>query len=476
VPLKYTFHFPSIFLMNTTKINKLLKALPSDVVAQFGKTLKPKTAIQRLFMYLNNPKKDLFDTDKMSRYVFQKQRANPSKSLQNEGYKLYEELEQWLIQQELKADELTQNQLLSKALKRYKATDAYFKTLQKREELIEAQTHRDMWYHLDWMRLAHEQYFDSTKDFGSAEAAENFAEIKHHFDEFCTLGQLVYLMEQHSRHTIFKSPKIWKESKKYAVNANQKPLVQLYNLLLNINQNNDNELYKYSFLPTLEKYINELSPEDRSTLINLQLNYIIRRIRAGDMDFINERYKAYRIALDKGYLEHDRSLYTGHFLNAVITAAVLEEFEWCEQLILSASDRLKGEVENTVRLAWAFFHFYKKDINKTRQLLDEITFENINYRLRKRSLNAQYHYEFFRMDEEKDTEPLMYFLNAYEQFIGREKKRISDDICEANINFINLLKKMVNQPHRSKKILTDTLQNTEKQLIAKIWLWTLVEE
>jgi len=463
--------------MNTIKISKLLQALPSDKVKQFGRTLKDKTIIKRLFTYLNDDKKDLNDIDKMAKYVFGRtQRVNPLKALRTESSELYKLLEKWLVIKELENDELTKNKLLTRILKRHKLTDAYRKTLNDREQLIENQAYGYMWHHLENLRLAHEQYFDSTKDFGSAEAAENFAEIKHHFDEFCTLGQLVYLMEQHSRHTIFKSPKIWKESKKYAVNANQKPLVQLYNLLLNINQNNDNELYKYSFLPTLEKYINELSPEDRSTLINLQLNYIIRRIRAGDMDFINERYKAYRIALDKGYLEHDRSLYTGHFLNAVITAAVLEEFEWCEQLILSASDRLKGEVENTVRLAWAFFHFYKKDINKTRQLLDEITFENINYRLRKRSLNAQYHYEFFRMDEEKDTEPLMYFLNAYEQFIGREKKRISDDICEANINFINLLRKMVNQPHRSKKILTDTLQNTEKQLIAKIWLWTLVEK
>lgn len=462
--------------MNIHKINKLLQVLSSHEVKQFGRTLKDKTILERLFNYLKNPKKKVDDIDKMIRYVLGAQVCTKSKKdLHSKASDLYKLLQKWLIQQELEADELTRNKLLAKAFKRYQITDDYLKTLYNTSDILTAQKLPEMWHHLEGLRLTHQQYFHSTNDFGSTEATENFAKIKYHFDEFCGLAQSAYLMEEHTRHTIFKSPKTWSESEKYIIDNSQNPLTHLYNLLLKINQNTDSELYKNNFLSLFEKHIDNLHPEDRATLITLQLNYTVTRTRAGDADFTKECYKAYRMALDKGYLEYNSPLHSGHFLNAMVMAATVKAFEWCEQLIRNAPDRLEGEVENIVRLGEAFLHFYKKDIKKTRQLLDEIAFENINYRLRVRSLNAQCYYELFRTDENNDGEDLIKDLNAYEQFIGREKKHIGNAVREANINFIYLLKKVVNHPHDTQKILTNTLRNTEKRLIAKIWLWTLVK-
>lgn len=462
--------------MKDSKINKLLQALPSDVKQQFAKSLKKDTAPYRLLKYLIDENKDNEHIDKIFKAVIKTQRKDVNKALGNVGSELYKLLAKWLIQEELEADELTQNQLLANAFKRYKLTDDYVKTLHKTNDILASQKLPEMWYHLEALRLSHQQYFHSSNDFGSTEVAKIFAKIKYHFDEFCGLAQSAYLMEQHTRYTVFKSPQIWDESKKYTTNNNPNPLTNLYRLLLKVNQNNDNELYKHSFLPLFEEYIDDMHPEDRTTLISLQLNYTIGRTRAGDLSLVDECYKAYRVALDEHYLENNSRLHTGHFLNAVIIAATAQAFEWCEQLIRNATDRLEGEVENTVRLAKAFLHFYKKDIEKARQLLKEITFENINYRLRVRSLNAQCHYELFRTDENNDGEDLIKDLNAYERFIGREKKRIGNNVQEANINFINLLKKIANQPYNHKKILTDALQNSEKRLIAKIWLWTLVKK
>lgn len=116
---------------------------------------------------------------------------------------------------------------------------------------------------------------------------------------------------------------------------------------------------------------------------------------------------------------------------------------------------------------------YKKDIEKTRQLLNEITFKSAISRLRVRSLKAQFYYELLRTNKEKDSEPLMDYLNAYEKFIRREKRHIGSDLWNSNMNLINLLRKIINHPYNARKILSDTLRNTEKQVIVKIWLWTL---
>jgi len=179
--------------MNTTKINKLLKALPSDEAKQFGKTLKDKTILKRLFTYLNNPEKDVDDIDKMVKYVFGTQvRVNPQKSLRTQSSYLYKFLQKWLIAKELEADELIQNQLLANALKRHKVSDIYFETLKEREKLVETQTHRDMWYHLDWMRLAHDRYFHSENDFDKPKIKEYFTKTIQHLDDFYLFARLYY--------------------------------------------------------------------------------------------------------------------------------------------------------------------------------------------------------------------------------------------------------------------------------------------
>jgi len=462
--------------MNIHKINKILQVLSNDEVKRFGRTLKNKNVLKRLFTYLNDSKKDLDDIDKMVKYVFGNQvHANPQKYLRTKSSDLYKLLKNWLIAKELETDELTQNKLLANTFKRRQLYALHLEYLQESSKAVAAQQYQDIWYHSEQLQLAHQLYFRSNNNFRSTEAAENFAKIKHHFDEFCALAQSMYLIEQHGRYIMLKSPKIWDESKIYIGNSPENPLTVLYKLLLKINQNPDNKIYKHILLPLFKEHINALHPEDRSTLITLQLNYVISRIRAGEMNFVEECYKAYRTAIDKKYLECKNPLNTGHFLNAVVIAAGTEELEWCEQLIRNAPARLEGEVENIVRLAEAFLHFYKKDMEKTRQLLNEITFKSLIDRLRLRSLKAQFYYELFRTGKEKDSELLMDYLNAYEKFIRRKKRRIGNDLRDSNINLINLLKKLVNHPYDARKILTDTLRNTEKQVIVKIWLWTLIK-
>lgn len=458
--------------MIDSKINKLLKALSNEVKKQFGKTLQPKTNPQRLFTYLNNPKKKLDDIDKMAEYVFEKRHANPQKDLHSEGSKLYSFLQKWLIQKELEADKLMQNKLLANALKRHKVAGAYFETLEKREKLIEQQSHRDMWYHLEWMRLSHERYFHPDNDFKSEKIKNYFTKNTQHLDDFYLFARLLHIAEQNSRKEHIDDPKKRIEQEEILTNDYENPLVCLYVLICELIKNSDNEVFINKFCPLLEKNIDKVHPSGQGALATFRINYTGGRVNEGSTEFVREHHKAYKFALDNKYLEHDGYLNSDHYLNAVVTAAVLGEFEEGEKLIQEATNRLGEEAKNVQKLAEAYLYFYKKEFEESDKILKDVVFENFNYDLRVRSLQTQCLYEFFLAD--KNASHLYSHLQTYEKFVRRKKKKfVEPTTFEGNLNFIQLLKKLIKTPYEAQHILEKNLPKNDP-MIAKTWLRKLL--
>ncbi len=463
--------------MNTTKINKLLKALPSDVVARFGKSLAKETNEQRLFKYLNHPKKDLDDLDKMAKDVFETKHTNPRKDLHNEGSKLYNKLQQWLIQQELEANELAQNQLLANALKRYKVTDTYFKTLDKIETLVEAQTPRDSAYHWSWMRLSHARYFHPQTDFSGIEAEDNFTKTVQHLDDFYLLTRLRYIAERNMRNYNFDlQGTLPKQEVMLAPVYKDKPLARLCMLAANLIESPDNEVFRTEFCPLLEQYIHLADAENQGTLATYRINYTSRQTQAGQADFVRDHFKAYQFAIENGYLEHEGYLGETHFLNVVTAAAVLHEFEAGEQLINEASVKLKDNAEDIGKLAKALLYFYQSLYEKAYNELVKLSFTNTQTDLRFRSLKAQCMYELILQNNKNvNCNLLTDHLNAYQKFLKR-RDRFSENTRQSNLNFTNLLKKMTNKTKQEARELLEDFLTKEEPIILKKWLLDVVNK
>jgi len=474
VALKYTFYFPSISFMNNTKINKLLKALPSNVVAKFGKTLLDKTNGQRLFSYLNNDKKDVNDIDKITKYVFKTKHANPEKDLHNEGSKLYIALQDWLIAEELKADELTKNQLLSNALKGYKATDAYLEALKGREKLIVAQPARDSAYHWSQMRLSHARYFHPQTDFSSMAAEDNFTKAVQHLDEFYLRTRMLYIAERNMRNSNYDiNITIPRQSEMLRPTYEDKPLVQICMLAAKLIQSPDNEIFRTEFCPLMEEYIHLADLENQGTLATYRINYTSKQTQKGHADFMRDQFEAYQFGIENGYLEHEGHLDETHFLNAVTVAAVLNKFEAGRQLIRNHAVRLKDNAEGISKLANSYLYFYQSLFMEAYNELPNESFANAQTDLRCRSLKAQCMYELILQGHKNVNRNLLIcHLDAYQKFLKRAKK-ISKNTRQSNLNFINLFKKMVNKLDKAKALLEGFLR-TDEPIILKKWLSDIV--
>lgn len=465
--------------MNIHKINKLLQALSSDESKQFAKNLKKDVAAYYLFKYLNTKsEKDIANKNKMLRSVIRTDPQDHDKAFSKATSDLYKLLQEWLIQQELETDELIKNQLLANAFKRYKLTDAYFETLNKRQKLIEAEAQeaRDSAYHWEWMRLSHARYFHPQTDFSSDEAEANFTKTVHHLDDFYLLTRLRYIAERNMRNYNFDLHEtLPKQEMMLRPSFKDKPLARLCMLAAKLIESPDNQLFKKEFCPLLEKYIRLADAENQGTLATYRINYTSRQTQAGHTDFMRDQFDAYKFAIENGYLEHEGHLDETHFLNAVTVAAVLHEFEAGEQLISEASVRLKNNTKSINNLAEAHLCFYQSSYEKTHELFEENEslkepFNNAHTDLRSRSLKAQCMYQLILQDYEKfNANDLINHLNAYQRFLQR-RDRFSENTRQSNLNFTNLLKKMANKPKKEAKALLEEFLETGKPIILKKWL------
>ncbi len=458
--------------MNKSKIISLLKALPSDTLKQFAKTIDKDTVTYRLFRYLTTKlEQDIDKVDKMAKSVFKTSHANPKKDLHNEGHKLYNQLREWLIAEELKADKLVANQLFAQALKRHRISDWHTKALDETERLLQPQGNEGMWLEFEHTRLAHQRYFRAGNDFSSAESAANFKSAYERLNTFYTLANLRYIAEQRLRnHFLNETKTLPREAEMLKKTYENVPLARLYMLFSNMLKTLDDDCFRNEFCPFLKENIHLADTENQSALITLWINYTIIRTQAGASDFMQDQYEGYRFAIEHGYLESEGYLDTDHFLNAVVCGGIIGKYKDVEALIKQASARLEGEAEKIQQLARSLLYFYWKKFETTYKLLTKLDIRHLNAGLRIRLLKAQCLYELLAADSPTvDTDDLQKHLEAYRGFLSRHDKISKHDI-ESNGLFIQILKRITNCPKAEiQPILSDFLAK-RPPVVARGWL------
>jgi len=79
-----------------------------------------------------------------------------------------------------------------------------------------------------------------------------------------------------------------------------------------------------------------------------------------------------------------------------------------------------------------------------------------------------------RLEDDKTERLFSDELEAYRQFMQRERTEMPDLTYDANVNFINLLAKINNKPSHSQRLLNEALDDIQNPIIAKKWLESLL--
>jgi hypothetical protein len=159
---------------------------------------------------------------------------------------------------------------------------------------------------------------------------------------------------------------------------------------------------------------------ERHDLYQHILNYCIRRINAGRLEFQSELFATYREALTHGALLTDGILSQWDFKNIVTIGLRLREAEFVEGFIEEYGSTLaENHRANAVAYNRANLHFHAKNYRQALTQLQRVDLDDVFYRLDARSILLK---TYFEMD---DPDALFYHASAFRTFLLRNRT-ISD--------------------------------------------------
>jgi hypothetical protein len=418
---------------------------------------------------------DVFDQVVLSIANKQEDRFNVSiaknKKIQNDLSDLKKWLLEFLTIEEVRSNSLDAQLLTIQALRKRHLKGVMAQKSKSLAKTLAEHTSPDMWMMYRKLRLAHIHYFDSEID----PLLDYQAELHHilnELDSFYFSAKLKYTAELHSRAYILQEnyqPRLMNEilSLIETDDALEPAIKNLYFPLYNLVEEKSEATYE-----TLKTFLAQNKTHEKierlSVLIYL-LNFAINRMRQGDSDFQNEYIELTEIGMSQSLFIAAGYISTEVFTNAVNVASHLQKHEWAKRFIQNWSKHLEPKDQVvTVNLSLARVNFEQKNYDEVITLLQQISNKNIAFNLNGRVLLARAYYE-----QNQRQELQLHNCDAVYLYVTRSTV-IGSDLKKSILNFIKILRSL--NKTKTKKQLTDELNNIEGPILCQDWLKAKIEE
>lgn len=266
-------------------------------------------------------------------------------------------------------------------------------------------------------------------------------------------------------------------------------LVQFVNNLKKEDLENDKAVYTYyvaanlliqeekeSWFNTLkqllEKHFNIFAEGEIRDLSLMAINYCVRCINAGNLEFLFTLFELYDFSIKNKSLFQNGELSPWTFKNFISCGLRIEKYDEIETFINEYSNFLpEEEKENAITYNMAKLHFSKGDFYKVLRLLQYVEYTDIFYNLDAKTLLLK---TFYELDEQEVMSSL---LNSFQKLLQR-KKNLSANRLKNYKNFLRLFKKLSRSAYRKKELrlqLKDEIVST-KNVADKNWLIQKINE
>jgi len=251
------------------------------------------------------------------------------------------------------------------------------------------------------------------------------------------------------------------------------PIAIYYQVFKSYNEP-DNIEHFYKLKELISKYIHVFPIEEAKDIFGSAHNFCIRRINIGQNAFVKENLDLYKESIAKGILFYNEQIPPNTFRNIVISAIILNDFEWAESFIHLHKDKLEEKYRdnavtfNLARVAWG-----RKDHEKVIRLLQNVEFNEMVYDMNSKMMLVTTYYE---TDE---IEPLFSLLDSFKIFIYRNNKILTGAQRTMLLDFIKFVRKILAvSPGQKVKLekLRDEISASKITVTTKQWLLEKVEE
>jgi len=197
---------------------------------------------------------------------------------------------------------------------------------------------------------------------------------------------------------------------------NVPPILIYYQILLTYTEP-ENKTHYIQLKELIDLHIHLFPEPEKKEIIDAALNYGIKRMNAGEVEYIREVFNFYRGALEKGLLLVKGQMTPWSFKNIVTIGLRLKEFDWVENFIYSYNLYLEPRFQSNAKtFSLAQLYFYKKDYPNVIGLLSKVEYNDMSYNLDSKTLLMASYYELDEMDA------LSSLLDTFRVYLNRNKE------------------------------------------------------
>lgn len=227
--------------------------------------------------------------------------------------------------------------------------------------------------------------------------------------------------------------------------------------------NNDGVYHKT--IAIIKEHKHHFSTEEVKTQFDYAINFVIRKLNSGELNWYKEFMELHRYLLEKGILLSDGKLPEWDFKNIVTVALRAGEAAWVEQFIIDYKNILPEDVkENAYCYNMAAYLHSAGRYEDAMQLLQEVNFTDESYQLGSKIILLKSYYEL------GENEAGMSLITSFRRHIERSKT-LSDYRKLSNLNMLAVAKKLFKFQeefeYKSRSNLRKLLKSIETSIIKK---------
>jgi hypothetical protein len=247
--------------------------------------------------------------------------------------------------------------------------------------------------------------------------------------------------------------------------SNVPPIRMYFQILLTYKEPEEDIHYK-NLKELIEQHIHLFTEAEAKEIIDAALNYSLKRMNAGEKEYIRETFNLYVKFLSNGLLLVNGQITPWSFKNIVTTGLRLSEFDWVENFIYTYSEQLDEQYrDNAITFNLAQLYFYKNDYPKVISLLSQVEYDDITYNLNSKTLLMA---SYFELDE---MEALNSLLDTFRVYLNRNKN-IPQVRRKHYINTINIVRKLSRIKSGDRKEIEKLVKEIDSTqgIVSKNWI------
>jgi hypothetical protein len=344
---------------------------------------------------------------------------------------LLKSLEEFLIYQELREDEVRSRMALSSVYRKRKLDKAFQKTIKSIETLQENAPYRDEQYLRNEYLLQLEKY---TFQEGKKRTVKmNLQEMSDALDLTFLADKLRQSCLMLAHQAVYKAQYdigFLNEVLAFIEKGDflQHPAIAMYYYGYKAISDESGQDYFQSLRQEIQKHKNYFPHSELRDIYLMAINYCVARINLGHAEMRKELFELYRNGIEDKILIEQNELSRFTFRNIINLGTALKEFEWINSFIDEYQDYLALQHrENFVHFSRAKLHFAKREYKQAMRMLAQSDFDDILTNLYSKSMLIIMYFE------EEEIDALESLLESMRTYMRRKEVLGTHKVIYSNL-------------------------------------------